>query len=72
MGKDKAFALIDGVLQEYDICFNSLDSAYGVNEDEYKFLGYGIIDNISGVPDYSGNKKYFYSKIIIKKKRSSW
>jgi len=72
MGKDKAFALIDGVLQEYDICFNSLDSAYGVNEDEYKFLGFGVIDSVSNIEDYSDKKKYFYRKIINKKRRSSW
>jgi hypothetical protein len=69
---DKSHALIKGILQEYDVCLNSLDTVYKLNYTEYEYLGQGVIDNVCGVNHHGKEQKYFYKKIVEKKKRSSW
>jgi hypothetical protein len=69
---DKSHALIDGILLEYDVCLNSLDTVYRLNYTEYEYLGQGVIDNVCGRQHLGKEQKYFYKKIIEKKKRSSW
>lgn len=68
---DKSYALIDGLLQEYDVCLNSLDTVHRINDTEYEYLGYGTIDNVCGVRVFGNNYRYFYRK-IVEKKRERW
>lgn len=69
---DKSHALIDGIIQEYDLCFNNKNSVYRVNDDEYEKVGEGVIVDVCGINHYDKELKYFYRKKIKKKKRSSW
>jgi len=70
VSKDKSYAVIDGIIQEYDVCLNSLDTVHKINDTEYEYIGYGHIDSVCGVKAFGKNQRYFYRKIV--KKRSSW
>lgn len=70
MSKDKSYAVIDGIIQEYDVCLNSLDTVHKINDTEYEYIGYGHINSVCGVKAFGKNPRYFYRKIV--KKRSSW
>lgn len=69
---DKSHALINGIIQEYDVCLNSLDTVYKLNYTEYDYLGQGVIVDVNGRKHLGKEQKYFYKKIVEKKKRSSW
>ncbi len=71
-GDCKAYALIDGVLQEYDVSLSSLDSVHRIDDTIYEFLGPGIIESVAGVPNYSKKLMYFYKKKKVINKKSSW
>jgi len=64
--------MIDGVLQEYDICLNSLDSVHKIDDTLYDYLGRGVIDSVSGVDNCSKKLMFFYRKKKVKKKRYGW
>jgi len=70
--RDKSHALINGIIQEYDLCFNNKNSVYKVNEEEFQWIGEGVIVDVCGVPHHEKELKCFYRKIIKNKKRSSW
>ncbi len=72
MSRDKSHALINGIIQEYDVCLNSLDTVYELNYTEYNYLGQGVIVDVNGRKSHGNCQKYFYKKIIKKEKRSSW
>jgi hypothetical protein len=69
--QSKSHALIDGIIQEYDLCVSSRSSTYTVNE-EYDYIGVGIIVDVCGIQHYEKSLKCFYRKKIKNKKRSSW
>lgn len=68
-GNAVAYALIDGVLQRYDVCIDSIDGVFKIDDNMYEYIGRGVIDSICGLPNYSKKLMFFYRKIEIKKKR---
>jgi len=69
---DKSHALINGIIQEYDVCLNSLDPLYTSKYTEYTFIGQDIIIDVNGIKSHGNSQKYFYREKIKKEKRSSW
>lgn len=53
-------AKINNELVEYDLCLNDRELSGGWIEDNFTFLGEGIIFSIDGVEQPYGEKKYFF------------
>lgn len=66
---DKAFALIEGMLIEYDMCIEVSDKIWRVDDSAYIRLGIGIVDTVCGITDYNNKQMVFYKKIVVEKKR---
>ena len=77
---NKSYAMIDGVLQEYDVALSSLaytrkidHNIYMYLDIKYEYLGGGYIDSVCGVPNHSKKLMCFYKKVQPeKKKRYGW
>jgi hypothetical protein len=64
--------MIEGVLQEYDISLNSLDSVHKIDDTLYDYLGRGTIDSVSGVDNYSKKLMFFYRKKKVSRNKYGW
>jgi len=78
-GSNKSYAMIDGVLQEYDVALSSLaytrkidHNIYMYLDIKYEYLGGGYIDSVCGVPNYSKKLMYFFAKKKVEKKKYGW
>ena len=66
--KDKSYAKIDGVLQEYDLCTTLLPTPFIVDESIFQKLGVGVVDNVCKIKNY-GNKEMVFYRLIKKEKK---
>jgi hypothetical protein len=71
-GDFKAYALINDVLQEYDVCLSSLDSVHRIDDTIYEYLGRGVIHSVCNIPNYSKQLMFFYKKKKVEKKKDRW
>ncbi len=69
MTKDKSYANINGVLQEYDLCTSLLPTPFIVDETIFKCLGIGTVEKVCGIENYGKKQMMFYRLIKKGKKR---
>ncbi len=65
----KAYAKIDGVIQEYDIGVLLDDPVTRIPPEHYDCIGVGIVDSVCNIKTVGSKKMRFYKKKPETKKR---
>ena len=66
---DKAYADINGVIQEYDVCVHLDDPVTSIPLEYYDCIGVGFVDSVCNIKTVGGKRMRFYKKKPETKKR---